>query len=247
MRLLVSLFVAAFAGQVLAAEVEAGLTYEELTGDNADWKSGYVEASHSFAPRQALNGTLRETERFGLRDVEIAAGYHHPLSASWAGLLELTHSPEHNVLPKASIFGQLLWQAGAGWVASGGLRHAEYTDTGIDVLIGSVERYWGSFRAGYTVYNGRPEGADSATAHRLSLDHYYYGERSSIGVSVTGGREVENVGPPAGVVTSAVRSLAIVGRHWFGPGWAISYEALYHEQGDLYRRRGIRLGLRHRI
>ena len=66
----------------------------------------------------------------------------------------------------------------------------------INLLIGNVERYWGRWRAGYTLYNGRPEGSGSATSHRVSLDRYYDGERSRVGVSGAWGREVENQGPP---------------------------------------------------
>ena len=42
-------------------------------------------------------------------------------------------------------------------------------------------------------------------------------------------------------------SISIVGRHWLTPDWAIAWEIGTHEQGDLYRRTGGRLGLRYRF
>jgi hypothetical protein len=42
-----------------------------------------------------------------------------------------------------------------------------------------------------------------------------------------------------------VDNLTLIGRHWLGKSWALSYELLAHEQGDLYRRRGLRLGVRY--
>ncbi len=246
MRRAALLFLALLSAPAGALELEAGGTYERLDHDLPDWKSVYLEAAHDFALRQTLYGMLRETERFGQRDTELAAGYYHPFGASWTALIEASHSPQHHVLPESSIFGQLSWLAGAGWVLTAGLRYSEYTDTGSRVLIGGLERYFGAWRAGYTLYNGKPDGGPSASAHRLALD-YYYGERSRIGVSATWGREVESVGPPVGLITSDVRELALLGRHWLTPAWALTLELWTHEQGDLYRRTGGRLGLRHRF
>jgi len=115
------------------------------------------------------------------------------------------------------------------------------------VAMGGVERYFGSYRAAYTLYNGKPEGESSASSHRLAFDYYYHGERSRIGVAVTWGREVEYVGPPTGIIVSDVRAFALLGRHWLTPSWALTWDLGTHEQGDLYRRTGGRLGLRHRF
>lgn len=235
------------AGRASALELEGGLTHERLTNDRPDWNSLYVEAAHDFAPRQTLYGLLRETERFNLRDTEIAAAYYHPLAANWNGLIEASYSPDHNVLPETSILGHLSWVAGSGWVLSGGVRFSEYTETGTRVAMGGVERYFGRYRAAYTLYNGKPEGESSASSHRLTFDYYYHGERSRIGVAVTWGREVEYVGPPTGIIVSDVRAFALLGRHWLTPSWALTWDLGTHEQGDLYRRTGGRLGLRHRF
>src|SRR4030095_9631750 len=71
-----------------AVKAEAGATYEQLTNDKPDWKSLYLDAMQTFAPRQTLYGTVRETERFDLRDFELAAGYAHPFGAQWTAVIE---------------------------------------------------------------------------------------------------------------------------------------------------------------
>jgi YaiO family outer membrane protein len=233
------------AGPAGALELEAGLSHEALSKDRPDWNSVYLEAAHEFAPRQTLYGLLREVERFDLRDTEIAAGYYHPLGANWTALVEASHSPDHNVLPRGSVLGHLSWSAGSGWVLSGGLRYNEYALNDTRVLMGGLERYFGSYRAAYTLYNGKPEGESSASSHRIAFDRYYAGERSRIGAAVTWGREVEYVGPPTGVIVSDVRAFSLLGRHWLTRDWAFTWELGTHEQGDLYRRTGGRLGLRH--
>ena len=112
------------------------------------------------------------------------------------------------------------------------------------MISAGLERYFGRQRAFYTLNNGKPEGAGSATAHRIGVDHYYAEERSRVGVSATWGREVENI-PPTGVLTSDVRALNLDGRHWVSAAWAMTWELGTHEQGSFYRRTGGRLGVRY--
>ena len=230
-----------------ALESEAGATYENLTDDKPPWKSLYLDATQTFAPRQTLYATMRETERFDLRDFEISTGYAHPFGENWTAVIEASYSPDHHVLPEDSFFAQLYWVAGGGWVLNGGARLSEYTGPDARVLTAGVEKHFGRFRAAYTYYNGKPEDANSASSNRVSLDYYYFEERSRVGVAISWGREVENVGPPTGIITSDVRAITLVGRHWFTPDWAIAWEIGTHEQGDLYRRTGGRLGLRYRF
>ena len=230
-----------------ALEAEAGGTLEQLTNGQPDWMSLYLDATHTLAPRQTLYGTIRETERFDLRDFEISAGYAHPIGKQWTAVVEGSVSPDHHVLPASSIFGQVYWALAGGWTLNGGARFSEYTGADARVLTAGVERYFSRYRASYTYYNGKPEDAEAASSHRVGLDVYYFDERSRVGVAIAWGREVENVGPPTGIVTTDVRSISLVGRHWFTPDWGVAWEIGTHEQGDLYRRTGGRLGLRHRF
>jgi YaiO family outer membrane protein len=229
----------------LALDMEGGFTYENLDRGQPDWQSLYLEAAHDFAPRQTFYGQARETERFGFRDSELSAGYYHPLGPHWTGVVEASVSPDHNVLPQSAIFGQLSWQFAQGWVASGGARYNSYTDNDARTLNLGLERYFSSYRAFYALYNGKPQGGPSASAQRLGLELLYCGERCRAGAAVTWGREVEYVGPPTGIITSDVRAFGVFGRHWLAPSWAMTWDLGTHEQGDLYRRTGVRLGLRH--
>lgn len=228
------------------SELELGATHERLSGGRADWRSLYLEGARQLGERRTVYGGVRETERFGLRDSEGWLGYYHPLSPAWTAMVEAGASAEHRVLPRYFVSGQLLRQLAGGFGVSFGLRHGSYRNSGVDLLQLGAERYWGEFRAAYTLYAGRPQGGPSAVAHRFGVN-YYYGERSSVGLSLTSGREAENTGTPAGVVTTAVRNLTIEGRHWLDPAWALGWSVLAHEQGSLYRREGFRIGLRHRF
>ena len=228
------------------SEIELGATRENLNKGLQDWRSLYLEGAHYIADRQTLYGGLRRTERFNKYDTEGYVGYYHPLAPTWTLLLEGSLSEQHQVLPKGSAFAQVSKLLPYGWGLNVGLRRSEYTTSGVSMLVAGAERYWGNWRGAYTLYSGRPDGGPSAEAHRFQLSHYY-GERSSIGVAYTFGQEVENVGPPVGILTSNVKDLTLNGRHWLSPDWALTWDLVAHEQGSLYRREGFRLGLRHRF
>lgn len=228
------------------SEVELGATRENLSKGLPDWRSLYLEGAHYIADRQTLYGGVRRTERFNKYDTEEWIGYYHPLAPTWTLLLEGSVSEQHQVLPKGAAFAQIAKLLPYGWGLNLGMRRSEYTTSGVNMLVAGAERYWGNWRAAYTLYSGRPDGGPSAESHRLQLTHFY-GERSSVGIAYTFGREVENVGPPVGILTSDIRDLTINGRHWLTTDWALTWDLVAHEQGTLYRREGFRLGLRYRF
>jgi len=225
-------------------DVEFGHSRETLTNNLTDWTSTYLLASRRFGDRKTIYGGLRETRRFGLDDSEAHAGVYFPLGSTWSSQIEVSVSPTHEVLARNSVYGQIQKNLPGGWGLGFGVRHNEYTLVSSNVVSAMAERYWGNFRGAYTLYSGRPEGASSAASHRLQLN-YYYSDRSTVGLSYTDGREVENVGPPRGLISSDVKNWGITGQHWFAPAWALTYDLVQHEQGTLYRRQGLRLGVRH--
>lgn len=223
--------------------LELGYGRESLTNNFSDWTNAYLLGSRKLGARQTVYGGLRETERFGLKDSEAHGGLYFPLGDTWGGIIEGSYSPTHEVLAQGSVYGFLQKNFQGGWGLGLGLRHNEYTSTASNVTSLLAERYWGNFRGAYTLYSGRPEGASSAASHRLQLS-YYYADRSTVGMSYTNGREVENVGPPRGVVATDVQGWSVSGQHWLTPSWALTYDLIQHEQGSLYRRQGLQLGLR---
>lgn len=225
--------------------LEASHGRDGLSGPNAPWTDSSLGVDLKLATLQAFSARLRETERFGLRDREHALGAYLPLGEGWSVELELTGSPTHRVLPRHSTLAQVGKRFAGGWGAYAGFRHSAYAQSSADLRLFTLERYFGAERVAYTFYSGRPEGGGSAPSHRLQWNHYF-NDRDYVGVSVASGREVENVAP-AGLVTSKVRSFYLTGRWWFAPDWALTAEAGVHEQGSLYRRHGVRLGLRHQF
>jgi YaiO family outer membrane protein len=133
------------------------------------------------------------------------------------------------------------------WVGSLGLRHSAYALANTHVGMLGVERYGAAWRAAYTAFTARTLGSGTGVAHRLQLDRYYDGEASRIGVAIGAGRGVEYLGPADGAVSTDVRNLSLSGQHALNAQWAVSWELLRHVQGELYRRHGFGVGIRHRF
>lgn len=229
---------------VWALEMELGQSYDDLNRGYADWRSTYLDGVHKTADGKTLYGGVRETERFSLSDRELLAGMYYPLDGRWTALAEANFSPSHKVLPQWSALMQIQRTFGHGWGVHLGARHTKYqNDDTIRINRGNftIERYWGNYRAAYTFFANKIEGGGSPVSHAFQAA-YYYGERNSLGMTYAIGSEVLNL-PPAALAYYDVRSIALTGRYWFAPRWALTHEVALHEQGDLYTRKGIRLGV----
>lgn len=227
----------------LKFEAEIQTSLERLSAGRADWRSTQLDVQARNAARQSYYGSLRQTERFGQADTEIMLGSYQPFAGVWAIQLEAAMSPTHRVLAKDSVLAQLERRFDGGWGVQAGYRRSEYAHTGTDLATITLERYFSSFRAAYTLYLGRPDDAGFAPSHRLQWN-YYYTDHSFVGISAASGKEVESIFP-SGVLSTRVRNVSISGQHEFAPGWAASYQWLTQRQGDLYTRRGFGLGIRH--
>ena len=124
------------------------------------------------------------------------------------------------------------------------MRHSEYNFSAADLLAFSAERSVGSFRGAYTLYSNRSDTLGNGASHRFQLS-YLYGERNTVGLAYTTGRDVENLSQPLGLPNGAsladVRDWSLSGRHWLSTNWALTYDV--QTQDSTYRRQGLRLGV----
>lgn len=243
-----SLAILALAGPVAAQnnEWEFGASDEHLSRGYAPWRSVYLNARWKATPDLAFNGGLREIERYGLKDDEIHAGISFPFACCSHLQFEWGHSTSHHVLPEDYVQLRIEGELAKGWVGAAGWRRSAFDAGMTNVGHLAIEHYLGNQRIGYTLYEGKPDGASFSTSHKLHWAwHYDRGdERNRLGVTAVNGHETENTGS-SGFLTTSVESLQFSGLHWFDREWAIDWEVGRTHQGDIYTRRGIRLGLRH--
>jgi YaiO family outer membrane protein len=226
-------------------EVEVGYSYDYLTNGFAPWRSAHLFVGKRFASRQSLYGAYRETLRVRQRDREAMIGFYQPLGHRWAMLVEANASPTHRILAKWSTLAQLERKFGKGWVGSAGYRRTIFNTAQVNTGTFGAERYFSRYRVAYTLYVSELQGAGTSASHRGQVN-YYYGEQSStLGVSFAAGKELENLGTR--ILRTGVRGLAVQGRHWVNSRWGVSYDATFNVQGDIYKRRGGSVGIRHRF
>lgn len=223
-------------------EIEAGAQLEALTNGFSPWRMGYVDATHHFAPRQSLYGSFRLHDRFDMRDPELALGYAQPLGERLTAVLEGSYSPTHQVIANGSLGAQLALSLPGGWGVGAGARATRFTAASNTRETLMVERYWGAWRFAYALSLTQLPGAPMPLGHQLSAS-WYYAEPSAITLHAGMGQEMEFVGPGR-LLTTDVKALALVGRHWLSPAWAAVYEGSWVQQGAIYTRVGARLGVR---
>ena len=116
----------------------------------------------------------------------------------------------------------------------------------VDTLAGSVDKYTDWFSVGYSLNVAKTSDIDDPSYGHLLRVVHDYGRDSRVGLFVGFGEEAETVAPGVVQVTNT-RSVSLNGLHWTSTAWGIAWEAGWYEQGDLYNRFRIRLGLEHRF
>jgi YaiO family outer membrane protein len=208
-----------------------------------DWRDGLAQLAWRPTSRRALLAGGRETERFGQRDREGFAAAYVPLPFAETSLhVEGAWSDTHRVLPRNALLGEIAQPLGGGWVLTAGGRRTRYPSANVSAAWTALEKYVGDLRFAWQAQVSRPEGAAWAPAHRASIS-WYRGDLTSVSLIAARGREVENLFP-AGLLQAEVRSIALTGGVEVAPRWGLTFELSQTRQGDLYSRRGARLGTR---
>ncbi|BDU16563.1 YaiO family outer membrane beta-barrel protein [Lysobacter auxotrophicus] len=217
--------------------------HDWLDGAYDDWTGVRLDASRT--QRGALGGyaALTGDRRFALDDAGIEAGLLVPMGETWLLQPEVGVVPDADFLPRYYADLRVQHTFTHGWIGSASLRTSDYPDTRVDRLAVSVERYWSAWRAAYTFNLTRLRDTHSP-GHDVRLARAY-GDGSEVGVQLVFGREAAIV--ESGVVASDVSGALLFGRHVFAQRWSWLWNVGVIDQGDLYTRRGIGIGLERRF
>ena len=134
---------------------------------------------------------------------------------------------------------------GDGWTAAVRLSGRDYPTTDSTALTSSIEKYVGDYRVAYGLGLGRLPGASPVASHAVTVD-WYFSERSSIGISLNTGKEIEAIGAGR-VLETDVRGISLRGRRHLNRRTSLQWWLGWHEQGEFYERTYLGLALSHRI
>jgi YaiO family outer membrane protein len=199
-----------------------------------------VDTALDLSSRVMLYGGSLETRRFGVGSANVSVSLYRPQVHGLAGV-SASVDRLHDVVPKYTLYRHVSQPLGPGWGLGFGVRHSEYNSASNQLYSVSAERYIGSFRGAYTLYSNRTDGTDLGGAHRFQVN-YLYGERNTVGLAYTTGRDIENAGLASGLGLGDTRDWTLSGRHWLSTNWALTYDLL-SQDGSAYKRQGLRLGV----
>lgn len=222
-------------------ELEVSARHDWLDSGLDDWQRQRIDYISSHPQGLSWYGALLREHRFSSWDQGLELGVLLPLGDDWILQPELGYQFSPAFLPEWYADLRLQRRLPKGFLAAARVRRTEYDTTRVDRLALTAERYWSSWRAGYTLNVTDVANAGTPIGHSLGLDYYYDG-LSYLGLRGTTGRD-EAIEEQQ-VLTSDVRSVSLLGRHWLTDQWALSWETGHLEQGSLYRRQWFQLGLR---
>jgi YaiO family outer membrane protein len=226
--------------------LSADLSYEDLTGGRTSWKGASLGVTHRFADGGNGFAALHLEERFDTRDEQAIFGYAGKLGDAWSYGLSGDVAPDAEVLAEWSVAAEAARGLPDAWGIGFRLRHASYQSAEVDTLSGSVDKYLDAWSVGYSLNAAKTSDIDDPSFGHLVRVAREYGNSSRAALVVGFGEEAETVAP--GVVTvTDTRSVSLSGLHWTSTAWGFAWEAGWYEQGDLYDRFRIRLGLEHRF
>ena len=227
------------------ARVMAAASMDFLDNGFADWSSLFVGGDYRFSPRKVIYGEVRSTDRFNQQDTDLTLGGHFPLSSQWSAFVQGSVGPDADILPEWSAMAGVRRSLPMNWGIEATYRHSEYALTYGSVMGLGVERYWRAYRFSYSLQRGKAEGAQATFSHVIRAD-FYYGDRDYIGFIVANGEEAESVGLGR-LLVSDIETYGLTGQHWLTESWALTWAADYHQQGKVYTRQGIYVGVKHKF
>ncbi|MDJ0709619.1 MAG: YaiO family outer membrane beta-barrel protein [Woeseiaceae bacterium] len=209
---------------------------DSLSNNLPGWDNQFVEAHYEHGDQARYMGRVARDARNNVGDVSLALAAQWRKQPWFTGVgIAFAGDPEFQARTGIEIHAGR--QFGDGWTGTLRYRHRDYDNTTIGTLVADVEKYVSDFRVAYTLGASRLQGASIFTSHAIT-GNWYYREASSLGLSLSGGREAEAIGGGR-VIETDVRSLSLTGRHQFNKRLGLHWWLGLHEQGDLYRRRFI--------
>jgi YaiO family outer membrane protein len=221
--------------------VTGGTERARLSNGAPDWTRDFVEVAHTLDSGANLHATVTQEERFGASEVQLRAGADWRLQHGWSAGFEVGGDGDAEFGPRRAYSAWALRGLAHGWETELRLRYFVYASSDVLSTGTSFARYFGDFRASYSLDLAQLDGGESAATHGASLA--YYGLRhTQLSVTVFTGQEIEAVAP-GDVMRTDVHGFDAQVRRAFSGRWTASLWLGSHQQGDLYRRRDVGVSL----
>ncbi len=211
-----------------------GAGADSLSNDLPGWDNQFIEAHYEYGETARYMSRLSRDARNSIGDLTLALAGEWQFRPWFTGAsVAVTADPEFQASTGFELHAGRTF--GEGWSATLRYRHRDYDNATIGTVVTGIEKYVSDFRVAYTLGASRLHGASNFANHVVT-GNWFYREDSSIGVSLSGGREAEAIGGGR-VIETDVRGISLTGRHRLNERLGLHWWLGVHEQGDLYRRR----------
>jgi len=222
-----------------------GMSYEDLSGGRASWQALTAAVDHPLTARRRILAGVNVEERFDTQDEQFSIGLVDRMGGDWTWGVAADVASDAEILPEWNLVAEVGRTLPGDRGISLRARHASYAAVDVSSLAATIEQYFAAFRVAYALTASKPDGISARLGHTLRLARDY-GDGSQATVALGYGEEAETVAPGVVQVTRN-KSVSVHGVHWVVPAWGFAWEAGWHEQGDLYDRVRLRIGLEHRF
>lgn len=229
--------------------VEAGLDHQQFSSGASSAETSYVAASSKQATR-TIYGELDHFERYDHIDTQGTLGIYQKVTGTGTLHLETALAPGAQIKPRTSLYGGWYQKLPQGWTVEPGMQYTHYVsdldpqsrvNLTVDRYSLATEKYISNWRLVYVIADVRLAG-NSALNQRLQADRFY-GDHNRIGVGYAWGDDQER--DTSQVTTTPVKTVYVTGQHAFSPRWNLIWQVQQIDQGNLYRQRGARIGVRY--
>lgn len=222
-----------------------GLSYEDLSGGRSSWRAVTAGLDHPLDARRRIFAGVNVEERFDTQDQQFSIGLVDRMGGDWSWGVAADVASDAEILPEWNLVAEVGRTLPGDRSIGLRARHASYAAVDVSSLAATIEQYLAAFRIAYALTASKPDGISARLGHTLRLARDY-GEGSQATIALGYGEEAETVAPGVVQVTRN-KSVSVHGVHWVVPAWGFAWEAGWHEQGDLYDRVRLRIGLEHRF
>lgn len=222
-----------------------GAGIDDLTNSLPNWNNQFVELEMRENPGRFYVAKLGRSERYGSSDTTLGIGVEQSWENGWFAGAELSSADSAAYLPEIGLRAHAGKALDDGWVVDLALRRSEFATATLGTAVGTLEKYTGAWRYAYGLTGSRLTGASDFFSHQASVTRYF-GDSTSVGLSVNAGDEAEVLESGA-VIESEVRGVTLSGRYGLNDRFAIRWWLGTQKQGDFYRRRYVGLAVSVRL
>lgn len=184
---------------------------EDLNYNSNNWRDTRLTLTRIYDRRTQASVYYQQSDRFDQSDNTYGVQAYYPFSEGITGYMDLGTSPTHRVLPELNVHAQLGFKLPDNWGTRIGFNVRDFTETTVNTVDLSIEKYVTNFSYAYTIYVS-DSNAGTALSHRLQAG-YFFTDNNSIQLAISTGNELEKAASANNVIETSFSDISLWGKY----------------------------------